>query len=211
MVQLVANEYNAAHKEGRAVSWNGLTIAAVRQLCQQQAAQNPKWHPDISSPSLDTYFGEIGPNHIWWNLPPEAAPPADDGAHIIFMSLFEACQVSAVSMADPEPSPTLDLAPPLPTSSRPVRTHRSAKGKEPEVLVDTPPPLQAKASGSLRGTKRRAPSPAPAGPQDVEQDAPTHRDLPQVQVEFPSSQPASPDPQPPTPSTAIGDVSLTVP
>ena len=112
-------------------------------------------------------------------------------------------------MADPEPSPLPALAPPLPSTSRPVRTHCPAKGKEPEVLVDSLPHLRAKASGSLRGMKRRVPSPALAGPQDVDEDLPGTLELPEVQVECALSQQGSEDLQARSESIAIGEVSLT--
>ena len=111
-------------------------------------------------------------------------------------------------MADPEPTPLPALAPPLPSTSRPVRTRRPAKGKEPEVLVDSPPHSRAKASGSLRGTKQRVPSPAPAGPQDVDEDVPGTPELPEVQVEHPLSQQGSEDLQARSQSIAIGDVAV---
>ena len=114
-------------------------------------------------------------------------------------------------MADPEPTPLPALAPPLPSTSRPVRTRRPAKGKEPEVLVDSPPHSRAKASESLRGTKRRVPSPAPAGLQDVDEDLPGTSELPEVQVERPSSQQGSEDLQARSESIAIGEVRVTYP
>ena len=114
-------------------------------------------------------------------------------------------------MADPEPTPLPALAPPLPSTSRPIRTRRPAKGKEPEVLVDSPPHSRAKASGSLRGTKRHVPSPAPAGPQDVDEDLPSTSELPEVQVERPSSQQGSEDLQARSESIAIGEVRVTYP
>ena len=61
VVQLAVNEYNAAHREQRDFNWSVLTVDTVAPLCQQQAAQNPKWHPDISSPSLDSYLGRLVP------------------------------------------------------------------------------------------------------------------------------------------------------
>ena len=82
VVQLAVNEYNAAHREKHDFHWSVLMVDTVAPLCQQQAAQNPQWHLDISSPSLDSYFGEIGPNRLWWNFPPELAPLPDNGAHI---------------------------------------------------------------------------------------------------------------------------------
>ena len=94
-------------------------------------------------------------------------------------------------MADSEPSPLPALAPFLPSTSHPVHTCRPAKRKEPEVLVDSSPHLRAKASGSLRGTKQHVPSPALAGPQDVDEDVPGTSELPEVQVERPSSQQGS--------------------
>src|ERR1700733_1961264 len=115
-------------------------------------------------------------------------------------------------MADPSASPQThpdspSPPPPPPASSSPppscpVRARRAAKGKGVAVLVDTLPALKAKARGSLRGTKRPVPLPAPAGPQDVEEDVPTTSTLPQVQVEQPSSRPASPDFTPPSPIIA---------
>ena len=114
-------------------------------------------------------------------------------------------------MADPEPTPLPALAPPLPSTSRHVRTRRPAKGKEPEVLVDSPPHSRAKASGSLRGMKWRVPSPAPAGPQDVDEDVPGTPELSEVQVEHPLSQQGSEDLHARSESIAIGEVSLTYP
>ena len=171
VVQLVVNEYNAAHREKCKVNWSALTINAVLPLCQQQAAQNPKWHPDISSSSLNTYFEKLGPSWLWWNFPPEPAPLADDGVHMTFISLCVSCLMSTASMADPEPSPMPALVPPLPSTSLPVCPHRPAKGKEPEVLVDTLPHLKAKESGPLGVTEQHVPSPASAGPQDVHQSS----------------------------------------
>ena len=77
------------------------------------------------------------------------------------------------------------------------------------MLVDSPPHSRAKASGSLRGTKRRVPSPAPAGPQDVNEDVPGTPELPEVQVEHPSSQQGSEDLQARSESIAIGEVRIT--
>ena len=67
--------------------------------------------------------------------------------------------------------------------------------------------LHAKASGSLRGTKRHVPSPAPAGLEDVIDNTATDANLPQVQVEVPSSWPGSLNFPIPTPATVIGVVS----
>ena len=77
------------------------------------------------------------------------------------------------------------------------------------MLVDSPPHSRAKASGSLRGTKRRVPSPAPAGPQNVDEDLPGMSELPEVQVECPSSQQGSKDLQAHSESIAIGEVCVT--
>ena len=87
----------------------------------------------------------------------------------------------------------------------------SSKGEEPEVLVDSPPHLRAKASGSLRGTKWCVPSPALAGPQDVDEDVPGTSELPKVRVEHPSSQQGSKDLQARSESIAISEVSITYP
>ena len=59
------------------------------------------------------------------------------------------------------------------------------------MLVDSSPRLKAKASGSLRGMKQHVPSSALAGPQDVDEDVPGTSELPEVQVERPSSQQGS--------------------
>ena len=114
-------------------------------------------------------------------------------------------------MADPPASPTPPPASPLPPPSHPVHAHQAAKGKEVTVLVDSLPGLKAKASGSLRGTKCPVPSSVPAGLQDVEEDAPTMSNLPQVQVEQPSSQPASPASRPLSSIITIGRVSPVTP
>ena len=115
-------------------------------------------------------------------------------------------------MADPEPCPMPAPAPPLPITSHPVCAHCAAKGKEPEVLVDTPPHLKAKASESLRGTKWFVPSPAPAGPQQVvNEDVPGASELPEVQVEHPSSRQGSKDVPMCSESITIGGVSLRTP
>ena len=45
VVQLAVNEYNVAHREQRDFNWSVLTVDTVAPLCQQQAAQNPKWAP----------------------------------------------------------------------------------------------------------------------------------------------------------------------
>ena len=113
-------------------------------------------------------------------------------------------------MADTPASPLPPPASPMPPPSRPVCTCRAAKGKEVTVLVDSPPPLKAKASGSLRGTKWPAPVPGLAGLQDVLEDAHTEANLPEVQVEQPSSQPVSPNFTPPSPVIAIGNVSAII-
>ena len=76
------------------------------------------------------------------------------------------------------------------------------------MLVETPPHLKAKASGSLRGTKRRMPSPALAGPQDVNEDVPGALELLEVQIEQPSSCRGSED-VPCSESIAIGGVGFT--
>ena len=114
-------------------------------------------------------------------------------------------------MADPEPSPLPALAPPLPSTSCPVHAHCPAKGKEPEVLVESLPHLRVKASGSLRGTKQHVPSPALAGLQDVNEDVPGTSELPEVQVEHPLSQQGSENLQACSESIAIGEVSITFP
>ena len=77
------------------------------------------------------------------------------------------------------------------------------------MLVDSPPHLRAKASGSLRGTKWCMPSPAPAGLQDVNEDLPGTSELPEVQVERPLSQQGSEDLQACSESIAIGEVHVT--
>lgn len=114
-------------------------------------------------------------------------------------------------MADPEPSLMPALAPLVPSTSRPVCVCRPAKGKEPEVLVDPPPHLKAKASGSLRGMRQHVLSPASVGLQDVDKDAPGTSELPGVQVEHPLSQQCFKHLQVCSESIAIGDVSLTSP
>ena len=92
------------------------------------------------------------------------------------------------------------------------RSHMSSsKRKEPEVLVDSLPHWRAKASGSLRGMKQHVPSPAPAGPQDVDEDLPSTSELPEVQVERPLSQQGSEDLQARSESIAIGEVCVTYP
>ena len=78
-------------------------------------------------------------------------------------------------------------------------------------MVDSLPHSRAKASGSLRGTKQRVPSPAPAGPQDVDEDVPGTPELPEVQVEHPSSQQGSEDLQARSESIAISEVRVTYP
>ena len=112
-------------------------------------------------------------------------------------------------MADPELSPMPAPAPLLPTTTCPVCARCPAKGKEPEVLVDTLPHLKAKASGSLRGTKWCMPSPALAGPQDVDKDVPGASELPEVQIEHPSSRQGSKDILTCSESIAIGGVGFT--
>ena len=79
------------------------------------------------------------------------------------------------------------------------------------MLVDSPPHSKAKASGSLRGTKWRVPSSAPAGPQDVDEDLPGTSEPPEVQVECPLSQQGSEDLQARSESIAIGEVRVTYP
>ena len=79
------------------------------------------------------------------------------------------------------------------------------------MLVDSLPHSRAKASGSLRGTKRCVPSPALVGLQDVDEDVPGTPELPEVQVEHPSSQQGSEDLQAHSESIAIGEVRVTYP
>ena len=79
------------------------------------------------------------------------------------------------------------------------------------MLVDSLPHLRAKASGSLRGMKWRMPSPAPAGLQNVDEDMPGTSELPEVQVEHPSSQQGSEDLQARSESIAISEVHITYP
>ena len=88
--------------------------------------------------------------------------------------------ILSMTPASPSPPP----ASPMPPPSHPVHAHQAAKGKEVTVLVDSPPPLKAKASGSLKGTKFWAPSPGLARPHDIRQDAPTTSNLPEVQMEL---------------------------
>ena len=58
VVQLAVNEYNAAHREKHDFNWSVLTVNTVAPLCQQQAAQNPQWHPDISSLPRQLLWGD---------------------------------------------------------------------------------------------------------------------------------------------------------
>ena len=203
MVQLVVNEYNAALNEHRDINWSELTIAALHELCQQQAAQCPGWPPDISNPTLNVYFGEIPPNKLWWNFLPEVALSVEDGTHVFSMCFVLMCQVLIVTMNDPPAPPPPPPVPPVPSTSRPVCARRAAKGKEPEVVVSTPP----KAGGSQRGTKQHVPDPDLAGPQDVAPHTTDNVSLSHVQVELPSSWPVSPDPPLLASVTALGDVS----
>ena len=80
-VQLVANKFKAAHKASHQPNWSGLTLSAVHQLCEQQTAMYPGWHPDINAQTLDMYFGEICPNALWYNFVPQVATPTEDNAH----------------------------------------------------------------------------------------------------------------------------------
>ena len=105
-------------------------------------------------------------------------------------------------MNDPPAPPPPPPVPPVPSTSRPVRACHAAKGKEPEVVLSTPP----KAGGSQRGMKRHAPDPDLAGLQDVTPHTTDNISLPHIQVELPSSQPVSPDPPPLASVTALGDV-----
>ena len=80
-VQLIGSEFKAAHMASHQPNWSGLTLSAVHQLCEQQTAMYPGWHPDINARTLNTYFGEIHPNALWYNFVPQVAAPTDDGAH----------------------------------------------------------------------------------------------------------------------------------
>ena len=145
-------------------------------------------------------------------LPSPAGPSATTE---LTASAVQAAPAAPPASAGPptttEPPALAQPPPPDPSPStrglRPVRARRPPKGKEPAAVADAPPRLRAKAGGSLRGTKRSAPSPAPAGPDDHPSDADANIDLPRVQVEHPSSPQLSATAGQPPAETAKGDVS----
>ena len=115
-----------------------------------------------------------------------------------------AMPVKVTAPAHPPPPPPS----PSQQSSHPARAHRAPKGKERVVVADAAPHQQVKTSGSLRGKKRSAPSPALAGLEDQQSDADGDINLPLVQVQHPLSPQQSFAAAGPPIVTARGDVSV---
>ncbi|KAF8269518.1 hypothetical protein EI94DRAFT_1799068 [Lactarius quietus] len=189
IIQVMTVEWKAAEVEKQSPDWSIFTTDYISSYCENQKANEPDWHPDLSSLDLGPYLEGLQEHKRWWEvgLP---APQDDDNVHMDPPALCAPPRVPAAP-----PTTALPSMPALP-----VATH-SSKGKARALLPPassdphgTPPALHAPPPLPTQPAMPAAPSLPPASPAPYAFRVPRRYGMPETEA---SNTTTTPDAAPP--------------
>jgi hypothetical protein len=88
LVQLVANEWDAAVDEKRSPNWDLFTDAHIANSCQLLREAKPEWNKNLSTLKLRGFLANVLRKKMWIPEPPTAEEIQAGAHHIYFIFLM---------------------------------------------------------------------------------------------------------------------------